>query len=943
MQYQTAQIEENARKKWNAFDVYKTSNDFSKPKYYVLDMFPYPSGAGLHVGHPLGYVASDIFSRYKRQKGFNVLHPMGFDAFGLPAEQYAIETGQHPAVTTDACIEIYKKQLDNLGLSFDWSREVKTCAPEYVKWTQWIFIQLFNSCYCTADNNAQPLSVLIAQFEQYGNLKTAAFTTYTEKFTAQDWKSYSEKQQSDILMHYRLAYVDYAEVNWCEALGTVLANDEVVNGKSVRGGHPVERKKMRQWFLRITAYADRLLQNLEKIDWSESIKDQQRNWIGRSEGAEIDFQILDTRYETQDVSSDSNLESNILNLESIKVFTTRPDTVFGVTFMVLAPEHELVSKITTEAQKAEIESYLAYCKSRTDVDRQQEKKVTGAFTGAYVKHPFTGKNIPVYIAEYVLAGYGTGAIMAVPADDERDQRFAEKFGIDVIPVVDKSMYPNATLDDKLGKIINSDFLNGMEVKDAISLMCDRVDSLKIGKKKINFKLRDANFSRQRYWGEPFPILWKEGIPYTVKEQDLPIVNPPVDEFKPSKDGRSPLARNEAWVKEVAGYERETDTMPGFAGSSWYFLRYMDAQNPQVFVAEDAVKYWQQVDLYVGGSEHAVGHLMYARFWNMFLFDLGYVPTEEPFKKLINQGMIQGRSNFVYRSSVNPNIFVSKNKIEEYTEECNSIHVDVNIVHNDELDVEAFKKWRPEYENATFIADENGKYICGWEIEKMSKSKYNVVNPDDVVSKYGADCFRMFEMFLGPVEMSKPWNTSSIEGVSRFLRKFWNLYYDENGQSKITNEVPTPEEYKILHKTIKKVTEDIERFSFNTAVSACMVCTNELAAIKCTKKDILKELVVVIAPMAPHIAENLWELFDNQVSVVNYSYPVYDESYLKESEIEYPVSINGKTRTKIVLPLDATAEAVEKLVKEGGIVDKWLDGKTVKKVIFVPNRMINVVI
>jgi leucyl-tRNA synthetase len=871
MEFDFRRIEEEYRKYWIENEVYTVTEDSTKPKYYVLDMFPYPSGAGLHVGHPLGYVASDIFSRYKRMKGFNVLHPMGFDAFGLPAEQYAIETGTHPQVTTDKAIGTYKEQLAKIGFSYDWTREVKTCDPDYYKWTQWIFLQLFDSWYNKESNKAEKIETLLARFEKEN-------TAVTIDDQTKHWNDLTEEQKQTHLMHYRLAFQSYTEVNWCEALGCVLANDEVKDGKSERGGFPIERRKMKQWSLRITAYADRLLEGLETLEWSESMKEMQRNWIGRSEGALIDFKVKDRE-------------------DFIKVFTTRADTIFGATFLVLSPEHELVEQLVTAEQKSTIDEYVAYVKSRSDVERQQEKKVTGAFTGAYALNPFNGTPIPIYIAEYVLAGYGTGAIMAVPADDERDKKFAEKFGLPVIEVIDKSMYPGATIEDKLGKMINSEFLNGMEVKDAIAKMLDEVESRNIGSRKVNYKLRDASFSRQRYWGEPIPVRYKvvgepdsplkgesDDIPYALSASELPLVLPEVDSFKPSGDGRSPLANNAEWVAK----NYETDTMPGYAGSSWYFLRYMDPKNKEAFAAKDKLDYWQNVDLYLGGNEHAVGHLLYARLWTKVLYDLGYVPFDEPFKKLVNQGMIQGVSNFLCRIE-NENKFVSSRLVDGYLHDgvkVDSVRTklvdfmelqDLEVQNyiefvdsKDELDVDAFIKWRPEYKDFEFERI-NGAFHVMSEVEKMSKSKYNVVNPDDVIATYGADCFRMFEMFLGPIEQSKPWDDKGISGVSSFLRKFWRLFYSETAW-KVTDETPTDKELKVLHKTIKKINEDVEKMSFNTSVSQFMITVNELQDLKCTKRAILEPLVLCLAPFAPFITEELWKALGNKGSVHKACFP-----------------------------------------------------------------------
>jgi leucyl-tRNA synthetase len=924
MQYRVNEIDQKAKSFWKEHRVYQVSNDMTKPKCYVLDMFPYPSGAGLHVGHPLGYVASDIYARYKRMQGFNVLHPMGFDSFGLPTEQYAIETGIHPKEATDKNITTYKKQIENIGYNYDWDREVVTSDPNYFKWTQWIFLELFGSIYCYENKRAYSIDVLIKHFEAHGNHDNTAFTNKEiPAFSAAEWNAYTEKEKNDILMSYRLAYVDYAEVNWCEALGTVLANDEVINGRSERGGHPVVKKQMRQWFLRISAYADRLLNNLEFVDFSASLKEMQRNWIGKSEGALVDFAIEN-------------------HTQSLRVFTTRPDTIFGSTFMVIAPEHPLVSEITTEVCKAEVEAYLMYCKSRNDIDRQAEKKVTGAFTGAYAVHPFNGKKLPIYIAEYVLMGYGTGAIMAVPAEDERDSKFAEKFGIEIIQIFDKTGVENPEIGDKKGTYIHSDFLNGLGYEAGKTLMLEKIETLQIGTRKVQFRLRDAGFSRQRYWGEPIPIIWKDEIAYPLPFEDLPLVNPDVDVILPTNEGKSPLARNTAWVQEKEGYTRETDTMPAFAGSSWYFLRYMDNKNEKVFVNKELATYWNQVDVYVGGTEHAVGHLLYSRFFNNFLYDRGYISFEEPYKKLINQGMIQGRSNFVYRSISNPNIFVSKGLAASYEGGTMPLYVDVNIVENDVMDVEKFKAWRAEFQHAEFVL-EDGNYVCGFEVEKMSKSKYNVVNPDIVIEKYGADCFRMYEMFLGPIELSKPWNTSGIEGVSKFLRRFWNLYLTEEGESKVIKEPATKEELKTLHKLLKKLHEDISNFSFNTSVSAFMIAVNELQTLKCAKYEVLEPMIKAICPFAPHTAEMLWQVIGGEGSVIHASFPNFDASILVENDFEYPVSINGKMRVKISLPLEMSQDEVQAQVLANETVQKWLEGNAMKKFIFVKGRMVNLVV
>lgn len=921
MEFNHHDIDKRWQAYWKEQNTYQVSNNSDKPKYYVLDMFPYPSGAGLHVGHPLGYIATDVFSRFKRMKGFNVLHPMGVDAFGLPAEQYAILTGNHPAGFTQANIETFKKQLNSIGFDYDWDREVVTAEPEYYKWTQWIFIQLFNSWYNNASDKAEPIETLVAHFEAQGTADLKAAHGDIDPFTASEWKEKTEHEKRDVLMQFRLAYQSFTSVNWCPELGTVLANDEVVNGVSERGGHPVVKKSMRQWSLRITAYAERLLEGLNKIDWPESLKEQQRNWIGRSEGAQLFFQV-----DGHD--------------ESIEVFTTRPDTVFGATFMVLAPEHPLVDTITTKDYEKDIAKYRDYVQSRSDLERQQEvKKVTGCFTGAFAVNPLSGDKIPVWIGEYVLMGYGTGAIMAVPADDERDQRFAEKYHIPIKEVIDRTEYPDAGIQDKVGKMKNSGFLDGLEVKEAITTICEKVEKEGIGKARINYRLRDAGFSRQRYWGEPFPIVYKDEVPYTLSEESLPVELPDVESFKPTGTGESPLATATDWVNMTEHAKRETDTMPGFAGSSWYFLRYMDPKNPDAFASKEALDYWQDVDLYVGGSEHAVGHLLYSRFWHKFLYDLGFVPTEEPFRKLVNQGMIQGRSNFVYRDTKSGK-FISHGLIEEY--EVNPLHVDVNIVENDVLDIAKFKAWRAEYADAEFVL-EDGQYHCGVEVEKMSKSKYNVVNPDVIIDKYGADVFRMYEMFLGPIEISKPWNTQGIDGVAKFMKKFWRLFFNES-ELLLTDAEPSKDEYKILHKTIKKVQEDVERLSFNTCISAFMICVNELTDAKCHKKAILKDLTLLLASFAPHTAEEVWQnVLKQEGSVVHAAFPVLDESYLVESSFTYPVSINGKVRAHIDLALDLDKELVQQEVMLKEDVQKWIEDKEVKRFIHVPGRIINIVV
>ena len=1181
MDFDFRKVEEKWRKNWEDNGIYKVSEDPNLPKYYVLDMFPYPSGAGLHVGHPLGYVASDIFARYKRLKGFNVLHPMGYDAFGLPAEQYAIETGTPPQVTTDNAIKTYRSQLDKIGFSYDWSRQVKTCDPQYYKWTQWIFLQLFNSWYNREKNKAENIFTLQSFFAENGCQKWPQHDRADhDEFTDVEWNNFTVEQQERILMYYRIAYQSYSEVNWCEALGTVLANDEVKDGKSERGGYPVERRKMRQWFLRITEYADRLLSGLDTLDWSEAMKDMQRNWIGRSEGAlvrfhlsqtlskgegntilipnpspkekgtntsspiymtgssetasknivyakenrknpteaeeklwdelrnqklgikfrrqhlidkyiadfvcfskaliiEVDGEIHEFTKEEDEIRTNRLTElgfvvirftnDQVLNkiesvLESIKtkalqqpdlppisgsdeavnspllgrgaggedvsatfsfgegqgvrsltVFTTRPDTIYGATFMVIAPEHELVVSLTAPGQQKEIDDYIAYVKSRTDVERQQEKKVTGAFTGSYAVNPFTNTEIPIYIAEYVLAGYGTGAIMAVPADDERDRKFAEKFGLPIIEVIDKSAHPNAEIGDKVGTMINSGVLNGKEVKEAIKLIIDEIEKQGIGKRKVNYRLRDAGYSRQRYWGEPFPIVYKNDVPYPLEVDELPLELPQVDSYKPSGDGRSPIANNKAWVNLPDGSQRETDTMPGYAGSSWYFLRYMDPHNDKEFASKDKLNYWQSVDLYLGGSEHAVGHLLYARLWHKFLYDIGYVPTDEPFKKLVNQGMIQGVSAYmemdpiineeavikkaigggVYGDNYDAKVVKLSNWIQQQgkvllSDDVRSIyqfdghvridvrdyHVPINYIikergNNDdrELDIESFIKDTrgKQFSKATFLCQagywtegqfyeyptdlletgiksgSNKNFLVRREVEKMSKSKYNVVNPDEVIEKYGADAFRMFEMFLGPLDQSKPWDQQGIDGVGKFIRRFWRLFYDDKGTWRVSTEAPTAAEFKALHKTIKKIAEDIERLQFNTCVSQFMICLNELNDLKCTKREILEPLLITLAPFAPFLTEELWLALDNSGSIHQAKYPTIEEKYLVESSFNYPVSINGKTRAEISLALDLEEAAVRAIVLANETVLKWTNGTEPKKFIFVKGRIINVVV
>lgn len=1071
MDYKFRELEPKWRNYWKDNKVYAVSNNSTKPKYYVLDMFPYPSGAGLHVGHPLGYIASDIYARYKRLKGFNVLHPMGFDSFGLPAEQYALETGQHPAVTTQKNIATFKNQLDKIGFCYDWEREIKTCNPDYYKWTQKIFLELFNSYYCNFQKKAKPIAALIEIYETKG----------TAHFTAAEWNNFSTAEKEEWLMKSRLAYSSYGEVNWCEALGTVLANDEVVNGVSERGGHPVIKKKMRQWYLRITSYADRLLEGLEKVDFSESMKEMQRNWIGKSEGAEVEFAILTspqplskgegqsttpnyqsstpgyvtTTIEQWKVLSDfakqnrknataaedalwqeirnrkiknfkfrrqhpiagfipdfvcleqkliveidgeyhnteeqkiydeareqwlkehsyklirftneeilTNMPNVLQQLDKalsfgegrVRVYTTRPDTIFGVDFMVIAPEHEIIESITTTEQKQEVEKYITYVKSRSDRERQAEKNITGVFTGAYAVNPFNGKQIPIWISEYVLAGYGTGAIMAVPCGDERDFKFAQHFNIPITNIIGEHFNGKNANPTKEAVLENSGFLTGLPMKEAIDVAINKIEELEIGIRKVNYKMRDAGFSRQRYWGEPFPIIWKDGIATPLDKNELPLELPHVEKYSPAPGGEGPLANITAWINTPDG-KRESSTMPGYAGSSWYFLRYADPKNDKEFASRQATDYWNSVDLYIGGTEHAVGHLLYSRMWTKVLYDLGFISFDEPFKKLLNQGMIQGSSRFVYRIN-GTNTFISKGLIEGEEQyfyqgkKLDKIHVDVNIVDGFELDIEAFKLCRnKEFANAEFIL-EDGKYICGAEVEKMSKSKYNTVNPDDLCEQYGADTFRMYEMFLGPIEQSKPWDTKGIEGVHRFLKKLWRLFYSEgtynNGQAIDgkpiwTNDTPTPEELKVLHKTIKKIDDDTERFSYNTAVSAFMVCINELHDLKCNKKEILEQILILLTPYAPHIAEELWHVLGNTTTILDAVYPMYNPSLTIENNKEYPISINGKMRTTINFPLDAEQKDIDPVVLENKIVKKWLEGKQPKKIIFVKNKMINVVV
>ncbi|NGF57146.1 leucine--tRNA ligase [Parapedobacter sp. SGR-10] len=927
MDYNHRSIEQKWQKFWADNQTFKTSESTAKPKYYVLDMFPYPSGSGLHVGHPLGYIASDIFSRYKRLKGFNVLHPMGYDSFGLPAEQYAIQTGQHPAITTEANIKRYREQLDNIGFSFDWSREVRTSNPSYYKWTQWIFMKLFDAWYNKETDQAEPINTLIQRFESTGTIGVNAVSDEdVAVFTAEEWKTYDEEDQQRELLKYRLAYLRESTVNWCAALGTVLANDEVINGVSERGGYPVEQKKMMQWSMRITAYADRLLRGLDAVDWPEPLVEMQRNWIGKSVGASVKFPVpqLDT---------------------TIDVFTTRVDTIFGVSFVVLAPEHELVKALTTNSQYSEVEKYIEITSKKSELDRMADTKtVSGAFTGSYAKHPLTGEDVPIWIADYVLAGYGTGAVMAVPSGDQRDYLFAKHFNLPIIPISDSQNLEEAADPNKDGRYINSDFINSMTYDEAVPALIERLEELGLGKAKVNFRMRDAIFGRQRYWGEPVPVYFKNGLPYLIKEEELPLLLPEVDKYLPTETGEPPLGRAEGW-KYQNEYEYELSTMPGWAGSSWYWMRYMDPHNNEAFASKEAMDYWKSVDLYIGGSEHATGHLLYSRFWNKFLKDLGYHNEEEPFKKLINQGMIQGRSNFVYRlldeEGKGTNTFVSLGLKDQYN--TIPLHVDVNIVHNDILDLEKFKNFRPDFAEAEFIL-ENGKYICGTEVEKMSKSKFNVVNPDDVVEKYGADTLRLYEMFLGPLEQAKPWNTNGIDGVYKFLRKLWRLFHDAEGNFHVSDEDPSKAEYKALHKIIKKVEEDIERFSFNTSVSAFMICVNELTDLKCNKRKVLQDLIIVLEPYAPHITEELWTLLGNEPGTISYAaYPAFNPDYLVESEFAYPVSVNGKMKMNLPLALELDQKAVEETVLANVDVQRYLDGKPVKKVVFVKGKIINIVV
>lgn len=975
-EYNFNEIEKKWQKYWADNESYKAEIDPSKPKFYALDMFPYPSGAGLHVGHPLGYIASDIVSRFKKLKGFNVLHPMGFDAFGLPAEQYAIQTGQHPAVTTEQNIKRYKEQLKNIGFSFDWDKEVQTSDPKFYKWTQWIFMQLFNSWYNKKTDKAESIAELISAFEKEGNTKIEAVCDEkTPLFSANEWAKYDEKQQQQMLLNYRLAYLADTTVNWCPALGTVLSNDEVKDGFSERGGHPVIRKNMMQWMMRITAYAERLLQGLETIDWPEPLKEMQRNWIGKSIGAELDFPVDDKGV-------------------NIRVFTTRIDTVYGVTYLAIAPESDLVNQLVTEDQKEEVNSYVDVAKNRSERERMTDvKHITGAFTGSYATHPFNGEKIPVWVADYVLAGYGTGAVMAVPAGDQRDYDFAKHFDLPIVPINDSANIEKAADPTKEGKVINSDFLNGLSPIEAMKRGVEELEKRGIGKGKINYRMRDAIFTRQRYWGEPLPVYYKDGLPYLMDESELPLVLPEVDKYLPTEDGAPPLGRAEKWETKE-GYPIELSTMPGWAGSSWYFFRYMDAHNENEFVSKEAQQYWENVDLYIGGSEHATGHLLYSRFWNKFLYDMGLITVKEPFKKLINQGMIQGVSSLAYRltsisykgnqeekSEKIPEIYLSKGIVDrinksnltkaeseiinklihegvdnfnkanntnhsiESLELSNTtpIHVDINMVKNNQLDIEAFKNWRPNLKDVIVITEADGTFICGQEVEKMSKRYYNVVNPDDIIERYGADTLRLYEMFLGPLEQFKPWNTNGIDGVFKFLRKLWNLFHNDKDEFEVSDAEPTKDELKVLHKTIKKAQEDIERYSFNTSVSEFMICVNELSSLKCNKRAILEQLIVVVSPYAPHIAEELWHKLGHETSITEAAYPLYDENYLTESQHEYPVSVNGKMRAKMSFPTDMPREDIEKEVLASEAIQKWLEGKSPKKVIVVPKKIVNVVV
>lgn len=928
MDYHFRTIEKKWQQFWASNKTFKVNNTSEKPKYYVLDMFPYPSGAGLHVGHPLGYIASDVFSRYKRLKGYNVLHPMGYDSFGLPAEQYAIQTGQHPAITTAANINRYREQLDHIGFSFDWSREIRTSDPSYYKWTQWIFIQLFNTYYDLVADKAEPIGKLLHHFERLGSKDVHAVSDEdASTFTAQEWRLFTDEEKQRELLKYRLAYLKESAVNWCQALGTVLANDEVKDGVSERGGYPVVQKKMMQWSMRITAYAERLLQGLSTVDWPEPLVEMQRNWIGKSVGASVKF--------------------NVLHHEKlcVEVFTTRVDTIYGVSFLVLAPEHELVATLTTEEQLQAVEAYVEQANKKSERDRMADTKdVSGVFTGSYALHPFTGEQVPVWIADYVLAGYGTGAVMAVPSGDQRDYLFAKHFNLPIIKILDTQEIEEEADSRKQGKYINSQLINGLTYQDAVQKLIAELERIGAGRAKVNYRMRDAIFGRQRYWGEPVPIYFKAGLPYVIDEAELPLLLPEVDKYLPTETGEPPLGRAKDW-KYQDTYEYELSTMPGWAGSSWYWYRYMDAHNQEAFASKEAVNYWQAVDLYIGGSEHATGHLLYSRFWNKFLKDLGVVNEEEPFKKLINQGMIQGRSNFVYRllddEGKGTNTFISHGVKNEYN--TSALHVDVNIVQNDVLDLDKFRQSRTEYADAAFIL-EDGKYICGYEIEKMSKSKFNVVNPDDIIEQYGADTLRMYEMFLGPLEQSKPWNTNGIEGVYKFLRKFWKLFHDNTLNFAVSDEQPSKAEFKSLHKIIKKVSEDIERFSFNTSVSSFMICVNELTDLRCNKRAILQELVIVLSPYAPHICEELWVLLGNEAGTLSFAvYPTFNPAYLVENDFEYPISFNGKMRMKLNMALNLEPKDVEEEVLRNSEVQRYLGGKSPKKVIVVKGKIVNLVV
>ncbi|MGO3164197.1 MAG: leucine--tRNA ligase, partial [Sphingobacteriaceae bacterium] len=922
MEYNHQSIEKKWQNFWAEHQTFKTSSSMDKPKYYVLDMFPYPSGAGLHVGHPLGYIASDIFSRYKRLKGFNVLHPMGYDSFGLPAEQYAIQTGQHPALTTETNINRYREQLDRIGFSYDWSREIRTSDPSYYKWTQWVFMKLFDSWYNKDSDRAEPISTLIEKLSINGTQDIQAVCDDdTRRLTEVEWKTLNDQERQEELLKYRLAYLRESTVNWCAALGTVLANDEVVNGVSERGGFPVEQKKMMQWSMRITAYADRLLNGLDRVDWPEPLVEMQRNWIGRSVGASVKFRLPERN-------------------DEIEVFTTRVDTLYGVSFLVLAPEHDLVDTLTTDRHREEVERYRATTSKKSELDRMADTKtVSGAFTGSFAKHPLSGQDIPIWIADYVLASYGTGAVMAVPSGDQRDYLFAKHFDLPIIVVSDGQDISEAADPTKEGKYINSALINGMAYQDAVNTLIDRLESLDMGRAKINYRMRDAIFGRQRYWGEPVPVYFKDGLPQLIEESELPLLLPEVDKYLPTETGEPPLGRAAGW-KYQGQYDYELSTMPGWAGSSWYWFRYMDSKNESEFASTDALNYWQDVDLYIGGSEHATGHLLYSRFWSKFLKDIGYHNAEEPFKKLINQGMIQGRSNFVYRllndDGSGTNTFVSRGLKDQYR--TVSLHVDVNIVHNDVLDLDEFKKFRPEFRDAEYIL-EDGRYLCGAEVEKMSKSKFNVVNPDDIIEQFGADTLRLYEMFLGPLEQSKPWNTNGIEGVYKFLRKVWRLFHNTEGEFQISDEDPTKAELKALHKIINKIEEDIERFSFNTSVSAFMICVNELTDLKTNKRAILEDLLVVLHPYAPHITEELWERLGHTPGSISYArYPVFNADYLVESEFAYPLSINGKMKMNLSLSLDLDQQAVEEIIRDNQDVLRLLGGKTFKKIIYVKGRI-----